>query len=241
MSEDYLDTLSERYDRTVERIRSACLRIGRNPDDITLVAVSKTFPPERIRALYDLGHRDFGENKVQDLVRKEEALRSAGLCPEIRWHFIGHLQRNKINAVLGRFSLFHSLDSERLADAVNRRAEQGVNVVNCLAQVNISEQESKFGVQPQDAVAFVRSLSTRRHIRVHGLMGMARPTTDIDQLRSDFSRLRLLRDEVSAQSPTFSGSGILSMGMSHDFEIAIEEGATHVRVGSAIFGARDKN
>lgn len=238
MSHKLPHTLSLRYERTIERIQAACSSAGRDADEITLVAVSKTFSMERIQELYDLGHRDFGENKVQEFVQKEEALKSAGLCPDIRWHFVGHLQRNKVKIILGRFHLFHGLDSARIADTINQRVRSGQGPIHCLVQVNISEEETKFGVREQDTVQFVRSLVSHENIRIKGLMGMARQSQNATDTRSDFTRLRILRDEIASESDLFVDSGLLSMGMSEDYELAISEGATHVRIGSSIFGSR---
>jgi len=164
---------------------------------------------------------------------------------------VGHLQRNKVKNILGRFHLFHGLESERLADEINRRAktvgtrlddhlsDQNPAPVQCLIQVNISEEETKYGVRAQDAVQFARSLATRENIQIRGLMGMARPGLNFEEIQSDFSRLRLLRDEIRSLSGLNFDSELLSMGMSQDFELAIQEGATHIRVGNSIFGDRN--
>lgn len=232
-------SIRERYHETLGRIAAACARSGRSTEDVTLVAVSKTFSVEHIRALYDAGHRDFGENKVQELLKKYDSFRAEESCPEINWHFVGHLQRNKVKNILGRVHLFHGLDSIRLAEEVNRRAGATGQIFQCLIQINISEEQTKFGVSTKQAIPFAKSIEHCRNIRIAGLMGMAQRSSDSDRLRSDYARMRHLKDEIAALKGAFSGCRHLSMGMSHDFEIAIDEGATHVRIGTAIFGLRE--
>ncbi|MBT8399424.1 MAG: YggS family pyridoxal phosphate-dependent enzyme [Rhodothermia bacterium] len=219
-----------------ERVRRAAERAGRRPDDITVVAVSKKFSIEDIRRAYESGIRDFGENRVQELVGKVD--RWAELYPgsEINWHMVGHLQRNKVKELLGHCSTFHALDSLRLATALNQRAGGYSEVIPCLAQVNVSGEDSKFGWDPDDAESAVREILNHEHLQVIGLMTLARPVDDPEHVRPEFAKLRRLYERIqSSLSVKFE---VLSMGMSGDFEVAIEEGATHVRVGTAIFGER---
>jgi len=234
MTSQQLSVLKERYERVTDRIQAACDRSGRATDEVTLVAVSKTYPAESIQALYDLGHRDFGENNAQELSHKYEVLSRSGQCPGIRWHLIGHLQRNKVKMVVDMPWLFHALDSRRLTAEIGKRASATVSEWDCLLQVNISDEESKFGVEFDSAPDAMRTFREFEGVRIRGLMAMARPDAPEDELRSDFKRMRLLRDSLDFDN----GAGMLSIGMSQDFEVAIEEGATHVRIGSAIFGNR---
>lgn len=216
------------------RMEQAARRAGRDPQDITLIAVSKTVEAGRVRQAYDAGLRHFGENRVQELVQKH-----GQLPQDCVWHLIGHLQSNKARDAVQFAALIHSVDSLDLAREIARRAEQAGSVADVLAQVNISAEETKSGVTPAQAQDFVRQLSRMEHIHMLGLMTIARPVENPEDVRADFARMRELFDALAAHP----GEGNiemrhLSMGMSHDFEIAIEEGATMVRVGSAIFGQR---
>jgi len=223
----------ERLSLVRDRIEEAARRSGRKPDEITLVAVSKTFPIETIVDAAQAGVTDFGENKAQEFAAKVDALSG----PEaIRWHFVGHLQRNKAKLVVGRATLFHGLDSARLARAIEVAAERSGTCMDCLIQINISDEESKFGIMPADLPRLADDLSDVKGLRVRGLMTMASPNPDPNVVRSEFRLMRRLRDSLSSYG--LKDARILSMGMSGDFEIAIEEGATHVRIGSAIFGSR---
>ncbi len=226
--------LQNRYAATVMRIQSACHRANRDPGDVTLIAVSKTFPVDIVQDLHALGHRDFGENKVQELLQKKAHLDDLGGYEDIRWHLIGHLQRNKVRHVLGATHLFHGLDSERLAREINTRAAATGNPVDCLMQVNISTEDSKYGVPLTDVDSHVKLLHSFEYIRLLGYMGMARPSEDEQSVVDEFNVLRELAENHRDIIP----EAIISMGMSQDFELAISAGATHVRVGSAIFGSR---
>ncbi|RAL23992.1 YggS family pyridoxal phosphate-dependent enzyme [Lujinxingia litoralis] len=217
------------------RIEAACERAGRERADVTLIAVSKTHSLEAIQALQTLGVRDFGESYVQEWEGKAEALSDA-----IRWHFIGGLQSNKARFVTGRVALIHSVDRKSLIKALARRSEELVEV---LLQVNISGEESKGGVEPGDVASLYESAVARSGLRVRGLMGMAPYADDPEEARPYFRRLRecfdVLRAFVADSFPDEEASLTeLSMGMSGDFEVAIEEGATLIRVGSALFGER---
>ena len=210
-----------------ERIQRACDRAHRNPNDVTLVAVTKTVDIERIAEAYACGLRDFGENRPQELARK------ALLLPhDVRWHMIGHLQRNKIHFVVDTAACIHSVDSLRLLIALETAATAAQRTLPVYLEINVSREPQKHGWQEDEISAALACAASLPHIEVCGLMTVAQDTPDEIELRRQFSTLRTLRDCVG--SPTWA----LSMGMSHDFEIAIEEGATVVRVGSAIFGKR---
>jgi PLP dependent protein len=212
-----------------ERIAGACRRVGRDPEEVTLVAVTKTEDEAAVRILYELGVRHVGENRVQDAVPKAEHLGLAGL----EWHFIGHLQRNKVRQLFPLYGWLHSLDSLRLAREIEKRAARGEYTVEAFLEVKTSEEESKLGAGADEARAIARSASEMPHLYLRGLMTMAPFVEDAEEARPYFRALRELRDRLREEE------GIdlpgLSMGMSNDFEIALEEGATHVRVGSALF------
>lgn len=206
------------------------------PEGVELVAVSKTHPAERILEAYNAGHRAFGENRVQELVPKYEALPK-----DIAWHLIGHLQRNKVKLVVPFVSLIHSVDSEELLATISREAAKAGRVVDCLVQVHIAQEDSKYGFPPQAARQLFSEKRAAAHAnaRIVGLMGMATLTDDRDQIRREFLTLRELFDEVRREGWVDSDHfSTLSMGMSGDYPIATEAGATMVRVGSGIFGER---
>ncbi len=207
------------------QMAAACERSGRAPRDITLVGVSKTHPASAVAEAYAAGLRDFGENRIQEAAAKIVALRSQGVTP--RWHLLGNLQRNKVRAALDLFDILHSVDSERLAEALDVRAERPVRV---LVEVNVAAEETKRGLPPAEVPAFVRGLRRLPNIDVLGLMTVAPEVDDPEDVRGVFRELRKLRDALGLRE--------LSMGMTGDFEVAIEEGSTLVRVGRAIFGPR---
>lgn len=196
---------------------------------ITLVAVSKTKPIEDILELYNLGHRDFGENYVQEL--GEKALK---LPNDIRWHFIGHLQTNKVRSIIPFIYLIHGVDSLKLLKEIDKQAEKSKRVIDCLLQVHISQEETKFGFDEAELLNL--ELKHFLNVRIKGLMGMASLTDDINKIRIEFKSLRTLFEKLKAQNPELS---ILSMGMSADYKIAIEEGSNMVRIGSLLFGERN--
>ena len=213
------------------RIAAACARVGRDPAEIRLLAVSKTVPAHVLRAAVAAGLADFGENKVQEGLEKATAL--AGL--PIRWSLIGHLQSNKVNQTLRFAQEFHALDSPRLAEALNKRLEAEGRDLEALIQVNTSAEESKSGLEPEALPAFLELLPQWPRLKPKGLMTLAILSEDEEKVRACFRLLRRLRDESAVKHPEISA---LSMGMSGDFEWAIEEGSTILRVGSALFGAR---
>ncbi|GAC1637119.1 MAG: YggS family pyridoxal phosphate-dependent enzyme [Ktedonobacteraceae bacterium] len=214
----------------------AAERVGRRPDEITLVAVSKTQPVELVKMAYALGIRDFGENRVQDALPKIAEFRHEGLQP-VTWHMIGHLQRNKANKVVGSFDSVHSVDSLQLAQALNRHATELELRIAVLLQVNVSGEASKEGITPEETRALAQQIVALPQLDVQGLMTIAPLVQDPEEVRPVFRALRELRDRLREQVPQ-SAWPHLSMGMTDDYCIAIEEGATIVRVGRAIFGER---
>lgn len=216
------------------RVREACRRAGRKPDEVQIVAVSKTFPVERIREAISAGQRDFGENYAQELRSKAEALTGG----EAQWHFIGHLQSNKVKQVLGHLSMLHSLDRMSLADEVNRRAEGFGRTVDALIEVHTTDEATKTGIPPGEVLAFARALAPLRGIRCRGLMTMGPFSDDPERSRPCFRELRELQAVLRRETPEHMSWDELSMGMSDDYHIAIEEGATMLRIGTAIFGSR---
>lgn len=218
--------------RTVqERIAAACRRCGRHLDDVRLLPVTKTVPARVLRLAYAAGISDFGENKLQEARDKRAALSDL----PIRWSIIGHLQTNKVKYLVRFASEFHALDSLRLAEELNRRLEAGGRDLDVFVQVNTSDEESKYGLRPDDLPPFVERLSDYPRLKPRGLMTLALFSADTERVRACFRLLRGLRERAVAINPDLTQ---LSMGMSGDFEAAIEEGANVVRVGQAIFGAR---
>ena len=228
--------IADRRARVLDRIAAAAARAGRDPADVTLVAVTKTHPLETIRAAVEAGCRDLGENRAQELVAKSDAVPGEAQGGAVRWHAIGSLQRNKARDVAARADLFHALDSPRLARALDAKAAEAGRVLDVLVQLNISGEPSKSGVAPEAADELTGLANACEHLRVVGLMGMAAPASSAAEaervVRPAFRRLR----RAFEASPLALRE--LSMGMSGDFELAVEEGATIVRVGSALFGAR---
>ena len=217
--------IAERLVTVRANIAAACDRAGRDTADVTLIGVSKTQPVEAVRAALDAGLDDFGENRAQELLSKAEAAAEAGLRP--RWQFIGHLQRNKVRQLLPHIVALHSLDSVRLAEELERRATAPVP---CYLEVNVAGETSKEGVAVPELPSLLRDLTSYEHVSVVGLMTVAPQVCDPEEVRPVFARLRAL-----AESHGLAG---LSMGMTEDYEVAIEEGSTAVRVGRAIFGPR---
>ncbi|WP_282277131.1 YggS family pyridoxal phosphate-dependent enzyme [Stenotrophomonas sp. PS02297] len=218
------------------RIDAACRRVGRDPAGVRLLPVSKTKPEASLRLAHAAGCRLLGENKVQEAHHKWEAMQDLG---DLRWSVIGHLQTNKAKLVARFASEFQALDSLRLAETLDRRLQLEGRTLDVFVQVNTSEEASKYGLAPDDVAAFLRELPRFPALRVRGLMTLALFSDDAERVRACFVRLRGLRDRLRQDAPDGIGLDELSMGMSGDFEIAIEEGATVVRVGQAIFGARD--
>jgi pyridoxal phosphate enzyme (YggS family) len=221
-----MEGIAARLDAVRGRMAAACDRASRDVSGVTLVAVSKTHEAQRIADAYAAGQRDFGENRVQEGAAKVEELRAAGLAPT--WHLIGHLQTNKVRAALEHFDILHGVDSERLAKAIGARAERPVKV---LLEVNVAGETSKEGVAATDAPAVAAAIGRIPNIELAGLMTVAPMVDDPEDVRPVFRTLRELRDTIGLRE--------LSMGMTDDYEVAVEEGATIVRVGRAIFGPRE--
>jgi pyridoxal phosphate enzyme (YggS family) len=223
-----MSAIAERIERVRERIQDAAIAAGRDAGEICLIAVSKTVGVEAVREAWEAGVRDFGENYVQDARTKIGCI-----DPDVRWHFIGHLQTNKARYVAGTFALVHSVDSERLAMELNHRAGLAGVVQDVLIEVRLDLEGAKTGVLPSDLSELVDRVGELPSLRLCGLMGMAPIVADPEQARPHFARLRGLLDTLPVESRK-----VLSMGMTADFEAAIREGATHVRIGTAIFGPR---
>ena len=213
------------------RIAAACARAGRDPAEVTLVAVTKTHPVEVLEAAAAAGLTQFGENRVQELVAKRAALP----LPTVTWHLIGHVQTNKARDAVRAADLVHGVDSMRLAEALARRAELEGRVLRVLVQVNVSGETSKAGCAPEEAPALVAAVKSEPALQLEGLMTLAAPADDPETIRPQFRLLLTLRDQLSTPEHPLP---ILSMGMSGDYEVAVEEGATHVRIGTALFGER---
>ncbi len=217
-----------------ERILAACGRAGRSRSDVTLVAVSKTNPVERIREAYDAGVRDFGENKVKEMLGKEPQL------PEdIRWHLIGHLQTNKVKSVLGKTVLIHSIDSLKLLDTIDFESRKKGMVSEGLLEVNVAGEESKFGFLPEELIPLLDRLKQYRNLKIRGLMTVAPFVEDAEENRPVFRKLRQLSIDIKSKNIDNVTMNVLSMGMTGDYEVAVEEGATLIRVGTGIFGMRE--
>ena len=226
--------LRENFRQVEENIRRACGRAGRDPGDVTLIAVSKTKPVELLREAYDLGTRVFGENKVQEIVEKYEALPK-----DIHWHMIGHLQRNKVKYIIDKVDLIHSVDSVRLAETIEKEAAKHDLTANILLEVNVAEEESKFGLKVDEVEQVVDEIAKFSHIKVCGLITIAPFVENPEENRPYFRRLRNLSVDIGGKNVDNVTMSILSMGMTNDYEVAVEEGATMVRVGTGLFGARD--
>ncbi|WP_302417617.1 YggS family pyridoxal phosphate-dependent enzyme [Blautia marasmi] len=227
-------SVCENYLTVEEKVKEACRRAGRNRDEVTLIAVSKTKPMSMIEELLPLGVVDFGENKVQELTAKEEALPSG-----IHWHMIGHLQRNKVKYIVDKACLIHSVDSLRLAETVSQEAEKKGVTANILIEVNVAGEDSKFGVSPDETAALAEAISKLPNIAVKGLMTIAPFVENAEENREVFRNLRKLSVDIEEKKFNNVTMAVLSMGMTGDYEVAIEEGATMVRVGTGIFGERD--
>ena len=226
--------LREKLQEVEERIQEACRRAGRDRSEVTLVAVSKTKPVSMLKEAYDLGVRVFGENKVQEIREKYEALPK-----DIEWHMIGHLQTNKVKYIADKVSLIHSVDSLRLAETIEKEAVKHNRIVDILLEVNVAEEESKFGIKTSEVLALAENVVQLPHIRLRGLMTIAPFVENPEKNRAIFANLHELYVDIKDKNIDNGTVSILSMGMTNDYEVAIEEGATMVRVGTGIFGARD--
>ncbi len=228
--------LKEQLEQVNKNIQEACDRAGRDRNEVTLIAVSKTKPVEMLQEAYDLGVRVFGENKVQELVDKFEALPK-----DIKWHMIGHLQTNKVKYIIDKVALIHSVDSIKLAETIEKEAAKKNCIANILVEVNVAEEDSKFGLKLEEVVPFIEKISTFPHIRIKGLMTIAPFVENAEENRDIFDILHKLSVDIEAKNIDNTSMSVLSMGMTNDYEVAVEEGATMVRVGTGIFGARNYN
>ena len=219
-----------------QNILDACKKCGRNRDEITLIAVSKTKPVTLLEEAYQAGVRDFGENKVQEMCEKFEVMNK-----DIRWHMIGHLQTNKVKYLIGKTALIHSVDSYKLACEIEKQAAKHDCIMDILIEVNIAEEESKFGLAEEEVIHLVKQVAQLPHIRIKGLMTVAPYVVDSEENRPFFRKIKQLSVDINNQNIDNVSMNILSMGMTGDYMVAIEEGATMVRVGTGIFGERNYN
>ena len=228
--------LRDDLQKVEKNIEAACKRAGRERSEVTLIAVGKTKPAEMLQEVYNTGIRDFGENKVQEMIDKY-----AVLPEDIHWHMIGHLQRNKVKYLMGKTVLIHSVDSLRLAEEISAQSVKHEVMTDILIEVNIAGEESKFGTSKEEALALVEAAAKLPNIHICGLMTIAPYVDDPEDNRKYFRGIRELSVDIKEKNIDNVDMCILSMGMSGDYEVAIEEGATMVRVGTGIFGARNYN
>ena len=227
-------SIAENYKSVLEKIDNSCKAVGRDPSEATLIAVSKTKPLSDLKEAYEAGARDFGENYVQELTEKIPEM------PEdVRWHMIGHLQRNKVKYIIGKVFLIHSVDSLRLAEEISKESVKAGIITDILIEVNIASEESKTGVDRTSAIELVESASALPGIRIKGLMCMPPIAEEAEENRKYFKALKQLSVDIEAKKIHNVSMGVLSMGMTGDYMVAAQEGATYLRVGTGIFGARD--
>ncbi len=229
--------ISDNYAYIKNHIIEICKRIGRDPDEVTLIAVSKTKPVDALSEAFDAGARDFGENKVQELTEKMDFFANA----HINWHMIGHLQKNKVKYIIGRVSMIHSVDSIELLQKIDSISKDRQVITDVLIEVNVGNEESKFGLKLDEVEDFISSASELSNIRIRGLMTVAPYVENPEDNRMLFRSLKLMLDKLKKKAQNNAQCDVLSMGMTNDYEIAIEEGSTMVRVGTAIFGERNYN
>lgn len=239
--------MQDNINEVENRIQAACKRAGRKRSEVTLIAVSKTKPNEMLMEAYQLGMRHFGENKVQELAQKYDTLNDK-FEDKVYWHLIGHLQRNKVKYIIDKAALIHSVDSLRLAEQIEEEAVKKKLVCDILIEVNIAEEDTKFGVSAGEALPLIMDINKLAHIRIRGLMAIAPNVEEPEKNRKYFKKLRELYVDIKSKNEDNESNenilnteyfDILSMGMTGDFEVAIEEGATMVRIGTGIFGERD--
>ena len=226
--------LADKLNLVKKNIEEACRTSGRSPEEVTLIAVSKTKPVEMLREAYDAGARVFGENKVQEIMDKYPQLPS-----DIRWHMIGHLQRNKVKYSVDKVALIHSVDSLRLAETIENEAAKHNVTVPVLIEVNVAQEESKFGLKTEEVLSLVESIAALPHINIKGLMTIAPYVEDPEENRGIFRELKKLSVDIAAKNINNVSMSVLSMGMTGDYQVAVQEGATMVRVGTGIFGERN--
>lgn len=226
--------VKENLKEVENNIAAACERVGRKRSEVTLIAVSKTKPVELIRDAMDYGIKDFGENKVQEMCDKMEII-----SEKLNWHMIGHLQRNKVKYIVDKAYLIHSVDSLRLAEQINSEAEKKNVICNILIEVNIAGEESKFGVAKEEVKPLLEAIKNLKHVHVKGLMTIAPFVDDAEDNREHFREMHKLFIDMRQENTDNISMDVLSMGMTGDYQVAIEEGATMVRVGTGIFGTRN--
>ena len=226
--------LKENYRNVQENIQRACEKVNRSVDEVTLISVSKTKPLSMLQEAYDCGAREYGENKVQEMTEKE-----GQLPKDIHWHMIGHLQANKVKYIAPYVHLIHSVDSLKLAQEINRQGEKCNRSIPILIEVNIAEEESKFGIKKDETISLVREISKLPHVAIKGLMTIAPFVDDPEDNRVYFRGIKELSVDIANENIDNVCMDVLSMGMTGDYMVAIEEGATMVRVGTGIFGERD--
>lgn len=225
--------ITENISKVRKNMEEACRVSGRNPEEVSLIAVSKTKPVSMLQEAYDAGCRDFGENKVQEIMDKIDRLPS-----DIRWHMIGHLQTNKVKYIVGKVFLIHSVDSLHLAEAISKEAVKQNTTVNILIEVNVAKEDTKYGAMAEDTVSLVEKIALLPGICVKGLMTIAPYVENPQENRQYFVKLRQLAVDIKSKNIDNVHMDVLSMGMTGDYMVAIEEGATYVRVGTGIFGER---
>ena len=226
--------VAENLAQVQTNINESCNKINRDPNEVTLIAVSKTKPVEMLKEAYDAGARVFGENKVQEIVDKYDQMPA-----DVQWHMIGHLQRNKVKYIVDKVAMIHSVDSLRLAETIEKEAEKKNVVVPILIEVNVAKEESKFGLKPEEVLPFIEQIVGFSHIQVKGLMTIAPYVENAEENREIFRELKKLSVDIAAKNINNVTMSVLSMGMTGDYMVAVQEGATMVRVGTGIFGARN--
>ena len=228
-------SIKDNIDDILKRVGNACKKAGRNPGDITVVAVSKTVDYQRAKEAVEAGINNLGENRVQELVKKYEDMKDT----DAKWHMIGHLQKNKVKYIIDKTVLIHSIESLELAEEINKRANKNNLIADILIELNIGEEESKFGITEERVYDFINSMDKFDNIRVLGLMTVAPFCENPEDARWVFKKMKNIYDKVSTMKLQNVQMKYLSMGMTNDFEIAIEEGSNIIRIGTAIFGARN--
>lgn len=221
--------ISENLLEVRQEIQNSCALVSRNPEEVKLIAVTKSVDKETMEVLHQLGVNEFAENRTDVFLEKYQEFKED---PTIKWHFIGHLQRRKVKQVINEIDYFHALESLKLAGEIQKRATK---VIPCFVEVNVSGEESKMGISPDELIAFIQALQPFDKIKIVGLMTMAPYESDETEQRAIFTKLRSLQEQVKALSYSYAPCQELSMGMSNDFSVAIQAGATSIRVGSALF------
>ena len=226
--------VAENLAQVQKNINESYNKINRDPNEVTLIAVSKTKPVEMLKEAYDAGARVFGENKVQEIVDKYDQMPS-----DVKWHMIGHLQRNKVKYIVDKVAMIHSVDSLRLAETIEKEAAKKAVIVPILIEVNVAQEESKFGLKPEEVLPLIEQIADFSHIRIKGLMTIAPYVDNAEENREIFRELKKLSVDIAAKNINNVTMSVLSMGMTGDYMVAVQEGATMVRVGTGIFGARN--